>query len=115
MEINNSPITYRNIDKEIEKEIAHYCDKHLFSSDAMSFTRCKDAELQKSGIDGYLTIPSLNIHNAPTDEKVGTHYVNSPISTYLMELSQITNKGQEVDGWFLNKNSKTEYYILMYI
>lgn len=111
---NGKPVTYRNVDKEIEKEIARYCDRHIYCSD-IKFIRCNDTNLQKSGVDGYLTIPSLGIENALTDEKAGAHYVNSPIKTYLMELSQVTKKGDIVDGWFLSENNKTEYYILMYL
>jgi len=107
-------VSYRNIDKEIEKEIARYCDRHIYCGD-IEFKRCKDPEIQKAGVDGYLSIPLLGINNEPTDEKAGAHYVNSPIKTYLMELSQITKAGKEVDGWFLSENSKTEYYILMYL
>lgn len=106
--------TTRNIDKVIEKEIAKFCDKHIFCND-IQFERCNDDLLQKQGVDGYLTIESLGIHNAPTDEKAGAHYVNQPIKTYLMELSQITAMGKEVDGWFLSDKNKTEYYILMYL
>lgn len=79
-------ISYRNVDQEIEKEVAAFCDKHIYCND-VKFERCFDKEKQKMGIDGYLTIPELNIYNAPTDEKVGIHYVNNPINTYLMELS----------------------------
>ena len=104
----------RNTDKVIEKEIAKFCDKHIFCND-IQFKRCHDDALQKQGIDGYLTIESLGIHNAPADEKAGAHYVNQPIRTYLMELSQIKTTGEEVDGWFLSGDNKTEYYILMYL
>jgi hypothetical protein len=115
MDIDNTkPTTSRAIDKDIEKEIAKFCDKHIYC-DGASFRRCNNVNLQKSGVDGFLSIPKLNINNAMTDEKAGSHYVNSPISTYLMELSQITKDGKEVDGWLLNENNKTEYYMLMYL
>ena len=106
--------TLRDIDKKIEFEVEKYCDTHLYGN-GIFFRRCSNRDLQKSGIDGYLSIPSLGIDKAPADEKVGIHYVNRPISTYLMELSQITSAGNEVDGWFLSNESKTEYYILMYL
>ena len=106
--------TYRDIDKKIEYEVGKYCDTHLYGN-GIFFKRCRNTELQKAGVDGYLSIPSLGVVNAPADEKCGIHYVNRPISTYLMVLSQITNAGKEVDGWFLSSESKTEYYILMYI
>ena len=107
-------ITTRGIDKKIEKEIAKFCDKHIYCND-IKFERCDDVLLQKKGVDGYLTIPALGIEMATTDEKCGVHYVNQPIKTYLMELSQITNDGREVDGWFLSDENETEYYILMYL
>ena len=107
-------LCYRNFDKEIEKEISRYCDKHMYVGE-IEFKRCYDITLQKSGVDGFLTIESLGIKDAMADEKASAHYVNNPIKTYLMELSQITSAGDEVDGWFLSKDSKTEYYILMYI
>lgn len=107
-------ITTRSIDKEIEKEVARFCDKHIYCND-IEFKRCYDRELQKSGVDGYLSIPSMGIEKALADEKCGVHYVNHPIKTYLMELSQITTMGDEVDGWFLDEKNKTEYYILMYL
>jgi hypothetical protein len=110
----NKPYTSRNIDKYIEKEIAKFCDRHIYR-EGITFERCNDDELQKAGIDGYLTIPSLNINKAAVDEKAGAHYVNTPIKTYLMELSQITKAGEEVDGWLLSDKSKTEYYMLMYL
>jgi hypothetical protein len=107
-------ISTRNVDKNIEKEIALFCDKHIYCNDII-FKRTENVEEQKSGIDGYLTIESLGIENSPTDEKAGSHYVNQPIKTYLMELSQITRSGEEVDGWFLSDDNKTEYYMLMYL
>ena len=107
-------ITTRSIDKEIEREIALYCDRHIYGK-GIKLQRCCDVNLQKSGVDGYLTIPSLGIYDAKTDEKAGAHYVNCPIKTYLMELSQITKAGKEVDGWFLSEENETEYYILMYL
>ena len=63
---NTTPITTRSIDKEIEHEIALYCDKHIYCKD-IKFKRCANANLQKSGVDGYLTIPSLEIYDAKTD------------------------------------------------
>ena len=59
-------ITTRSIDKEIEREIALYCDRHIYGK-GIKFKRCSDANLQKSGVDGYLTIPSLGIYDAKTD------------------------------------------------
>lgn len=114
MIINDEPVTYRNIDQRIEWEIERYCDRHIYC-DKIKFDRTGDTILQRQGIDGYLTIEELGIKNAPTDEKAGAHYVNTPIKTYLMELSQITKAGNEVDGWFLNEENKTEYYMLMYL
>ena len=106
--------TTRAVNSLIESEVARFCDKHIYCGD-ITFNRCNNRALQKSGIDGYLTIPKLDIYNEPTDEKVAEEYVNHPIGTYLMELSQITRDGREVDGWFLSNDNKTEYYILMYL
>jgi hypothetical protein len=111
---HSEPYSSRNIDKDVEKEIAKFCDEHIYCNN-IKFNRCNDAELQKAGVDGYLSIPSLNIDNAATDEKAGSHYVNTPIKTYLMELSQITKSGEEVDGWLLSDKNQTEYYNLMYL
>jgi hypothetical protein len=101
-------------DSLIEREIAKFCDDHIYGGD-ISFERCNDDRLQKLGIDGWITIPKFDIERATVDEKVGVHYVNHPIKTYLMELSQITVAGKEADGWFINKDCKTEYYMLMYL
>lgn len=104
----------RNIDTKIENEIAKFCDQHVYRN-GIVFKRTKNVEEQKSGIDGFLTIESHGIFNAPTDEKAASHYVNKAIGTFTLELSQITRGGKVVDGWLLSDNNKTEYYMLMYL
>lgn len=103
----------RNKDSIVEKEINAFNDEHLYGK-TMYFKRETSKENQILGIDGYITVPSENIFNAPCDEKASGQYVNKPIPTYLMELSQINARKEEVDGWFLDDN-KTEYYMLMYV
>lgn len=105
--------TTRKKDSIVEKEINAFNDKHLYGN-TIKFQRETSREKQLCGVDGYITVESENIFNAPCDEKASGQYVNRPIPTFLMELSQITMKGEEVDGWFLGEND-TEYYMLMYV
>lgn len=106
----------REKDSNIEKEVCKFCDKYLYSDlTGIQLRRSTSVEEQMSGIDGYLSIPSKGIFDAPADEKAAMHYVNKRIPTFALELSQITVRGEEVDGWFMNDDYKTEYYILMYL
>jgi len=109
------PVTYRNQDQVVELEVEKFLDKKLYSGGSLSFERCDDKKLQLQGIDGFLSVPSLGIDKMPADEKAGIHYVNRPIPTYLMELSQVRMNGMETDGWFLSAENQTEYYVLMYL
>lgn len=104
----------RDLDNIIEREINAFNDKHLYGK-GIYFTRERNRNNQLNGIDGYISVPELGIEKAPCDEKASGQYVNKPLPTFLMELSQVTANGDVVDGWFLNEDNKTEYYMLMYL
>lgn len=114
----------RRKDSFIEAEVCKFMDKYVYgdtypngnpNTQGMITERCTDTIMQRSGCDVYMSIPSLGIERAIVDEKAASHYINKDLRTYSLELSQITRGGKEVDGWFLDKKNKTQYYMLIYL
>ena len=47
------------------------------------------------------------------DEKAQLYYINKNIPTFAFEL-QFLKMGRVIEGWFLNDNLKTDYYLLIW-
>lgn len=99
-------------DLEKEKRLSQLLDscysKHLKQ---YSFVRVHEKEKQLDGID-------LLFKNKKTksifyiDEKAQLDYVNENLPTFAFELNYVKN-GAIKEGWFLDKNKKTDFYALI--
>lgn len=110
--------SYRNIDMKAEAELASFLDNNFYSKlhdingNFVEFDRKKDKESQLQGIDVELT---ANGKKFIIDEKASFYYSNAMIPTFAFEIDSV-QKGHEepVEGWFVNDNLKTEYYLLIW-
>ena len=101
---------------EAERELAKFLDKHLYTKDI--FTRAErtdNAYTQIEGSDIILTIPSLNIHDAVVDEKASIYYINKDLRTFVLEISFLNRGYQIQEGWFVNDQLSTQYYLMQWI
>lgn len=101
---------------EAERELAKFLDKHLYTKDI--FTRAErtdNAFTQIEGSDIILTIPSLNIHDAVVDEKASIYYINKDLRTFVLEISFLNRGYQIQEGWFVNDQLSTQYYLMQWI
>ena len=108
--------TFRSKDMEAERELAKFLDKHLYTKDI--FTRAErtdNAYTQIEGSDIILTIPSLNIHDAVVDEKASIYYINKDLRTFVLEISFLNRGYQIQEGWFVNDQLSTQYYLMQWI
>lgn len=108
--------TFRTKDMEAERELAKFLDKHLYSKDI--FTRAErtdSAYTQIEGSDIILTIPSLNIQDAVVDEKASIYYINKDLKTFVLEISFLNRGYQIQEGWFVNDQLSTQYYLMQWI
>ena len=107
--------SYRKRDMDVEREIAKFLDKYLYSNPIFTKkTRTDDTESQLNGSDIILSIPSKNLHDIVVDEKAATQYINKGLPTFALELSFVVG-GKVVDGWFVDDNKDTEYYEFQWI
>lgn len=108
--------TFRSKDMEAERELAKFLDKHLYTKDI--FTRAERTDnvyTQIEGSDIILTIPSLNIHDAVVDEKASIYYINKDLRTFVLEVSFLNRGYQIQEGWFVNDQLSTQYYLMQWI
>lgn len=107
--------SYRDIDMRTERVVADYMDRHLYSSPLFTrHDRTDTIEEQLSGSDIILSVPSLGIQDAVTDEKALTHYMTRQLPTFALELSFLRRDGTETTGWLTDTTKKTELYMLLW-
>lgn len=100
----------------VEREIAMFLDMHLYSDERFTQKdRTDSIEAQMDGSDIIISIPSLNLQNIVVDEKAQTQYVNRPLPTFSLELSFLSSSNQLVEGWLIDMNKRTEYYLFQWI
>ena len=106
----------RKNDSRVEREIAAFLDKNLYSSSLFKdFKRTDTLEEQIHGSDVILSTSDGILEHKVIDEKVATRYANSGLETFSLELSFINKRGKKTVGWFLDCSKKTEYYLLGWI
>ena len=108
--------TFRTKDMEAERELAKYLDKHLYTNGM--FTRAErtdNAATQMGGSDIVVSIPSLNIQDAIVDEKASIYYINKDLRTFVLEISFLNRGYQIQEGWFVNEQLSTQYYLMQWI
>lgn len=106
----------RQFDSPIERLFCRFADEHLFNNKSLfsETKRTDDKESQLNGSDIIISMPSLGIHNAIVDEKCATHNINQNLKTYCFEISFKNRKGEIIEGWFIDSDNKTQYYLLGY-
>ena len=110
--------SFRRQDMNAEQQLADFMDSYFYSkysadtNDAVRFNRVTDPELQLNGVD---VCVEYNNSKYYIDEKATLYYCNLMIPTFAFELDSI-QKGYSVpiEGWFLNDNLKTDYYMLIW-
>ena len=107
--------SYRGRDMHVERVIAQYLDKHLYNDGKFSrHDRTDGREEQLSGSDIIISVPSLGIEDAIVDEKAITHYMIRQLPTFALELSFLSQSGNEVEGWLTDTGKVSEYYLMMW-
>ncbi|MAZ54442.1 MAG: hypothetical protein CMP55_01375 [Flavobacteriales bacterium] len=106
-------MSYRKRDSKVEKEISSFLDTYFYPKIVNNFNRYSSKEDQLSGKD--VSFSYMRLNKLVVDEKAATHYINKNIRTFAFELSFLLKNGNEVEGWLIDDNKETEYYLLMWI
>ena len=108
----------RNQDMKAEEQLGEFMDVYFYSrlnskgGTELSFTRVKDKETQLEGVDIVIEVDGKRM---TIDEKASIYYSNAMIPTFAFELDSIQKGNVEpVEGWFVNDNLATEYYMLIW-
>ena len=108
--------TFRSKDMEAERELAKFLDKHLYTKDIFTRAdRTDNASTQIDGSDIIISIPSLGIKDAIVDEKASIYYINKDLRTFVLEISFLNRGYQIQEGWFVNDQLSTQYYLMQWI
>lgn len=108
----------RNQDMKAEQQLGKFMDEYFYSQlvakdgGKIQVTRMNDRESQLRGIDVCI---ETNGKKMIIDEKASVYYSNAMIPTFAFEIDSI-QKGHDkpVDGWFVNDELLTEYYMLIW-
>ena len=101
---------------EAERELAKFLDKHLYTKDIFTRSdRTDNASTQIDGSDIIISIPSLGIRDAIVDEKASIYYINKDLRTFVLEISFLNRGYQIKEGWFVNDQLSTQYYLMQWI
>ena len=111
----STTVSRRVADMNAESELAKFLDENLYSQllgegKFLSIERMAEKEQQLQGID---VIAKTKTSVAYIDEKAQLYYINKNIPTFAFEL-QFLKDGKVLEGWFLNDNLKTNYYLLIW-
>ncbi|KFI95697.1 hypothetical protein [Bifidobacterium stellenboschense] len=103
----------RRFDSGAEVALADFLDRYFYAylkDYGYRWQRERGRDDQLLGIDGRLFYGE-DVKNI--DEKGAFHFFNSHLNTFAFELSSIQRCG-EVDGWFVNEDTKTDYYLIVW-
>lgn len=108
----------RNQDMRAEQSLAEFMDVYFYArlkdknNGFLSWTRMNDKESQLKGIDVCIETDGRRMF---IDEKAAVYYSNAMIPTFAFEIDSIQRGHAEpVQGWFVNDNVQTEYYMLIW-
>ena len=101
-------------DKEVNEIINEFLDKEVYPRLNIVPIRVDDIENQVAGIDvmfhhkGYIYL---------CDEKCATRNFNRYLATFCLECLQRQKTGKRLfmDGWFLNKDTRTNSYLFLWV
>ena len=110
--------SFRKIDMRAEQVLGEFMDEFFYSKlkskdgNPIRFKRMTDYSSQMDGIDVCIEMDDREII---IDEKASIYFSNAMIPTFAFELDSI-QEGHEnpVEGWFVNDDLKTEYYMLIW-
>lgn len=110
-------INNRANDSNVEREIAKFLDKNLYSNKELfkEFVRTDDKYEQINGSDLILSTSDGKLDRVVVDEKVAARYANTSLNSFALELSFIGKDGNRKNGWFTDFTKKTQYYLLGWI
>lgn len=110
--------SFRNQDMKAEEKLGEFMDEYFYSrlnskgSTPLSFKRMKDKESQLNGVDILIEVDGKCM---VIDEKASIYYSNAMIPTFAFELDSIQRgRTEPVEGWLINDNLATEYYMLIW-
>lgn len=104
-------------DLNVEREIASFLNENLYKKPSLftEFFRTDSKREQLLGCDLLLSIPNKGLNRVIVDEKVAANYANRDLNTFALEISFIGENGEEKDGWFIDKEKHTEFYLCGWI
>ena len=89
-----------------------YSKLHDKSNNKIYFDRKNDKINQMKGIDVELRVGNMSYF---IDEKASLYYSNAMIPTFAFEIDSVQKgHGLPVQGWFVNTELQTEYYMLIW-
>lgn len=110
--------SFRRQDMNAEQQLAEFMDCYFYSkvsadtNNAVKFERVTNPKLQLEGID---VCAKYGNKKSYIDEKAMLYYCNMMIPTFAFEIDSIQKGYSEpIEGWFLNDNLKTDYYMLIW-
>ena len=110
--------SFRNQDMRAEQQLGEFMDRYFYSQlkdrngNSLNYTRMSDKESQMNGVDVCIELESRKML---IDEKATLYYSNAMIPTFAFELDSIQKGHSEpVQGWFVNDELQTEYYMLIW-
>lgn len=110
----------RDLDHAVEQEVHQYMVEHFYNQHFVLAKSTNNKAQQLSGSDVVASSQRYGLQNNVIDEKSASHHVNNDkLSTFAFELDsfQKDSNGKYTlkrRGWFLNNNTKTDYYLLMW-
>ena len=110
-----SQADYRNRrtkDEKDEKIVGKYLDTYFYPTFATTITRNADKSTQINGLD--VTVANTD-WTYTIDEKAATRWAGRNLQTFAHEISAVNRLGKEYDGWLLDFNSSSDYFIEVWI
>lgn len=110
--------SFRKNDMKAETQLGVFLDRCFYSKlhdtkgNNVFFERKKDAQSQLQGIDIELVADGKRFL---IDEKASIYYSNLMIPTFAFEIDSLQRgHSKPVEGWFINDELLTEYYLLIW-
>ena len=102
----------RTKDEKDEKIVGNYLDTYFYPTFATTITRNTDKETQINGLDVTVGDKDWTI---TIDEKAATRWAGRNLQTFAHEISSVNKLGKEYDGWLLDFNSSSDYFVEVWI
>lgn len=104
-------VSNRKSDNTQEDFVNSFIEKYFFNKlFGTDYERVYDKKRQCDGIDFI-----VNDNNADVKAQSSKRYINNPRDTFLLEIISYDRNGNNMTGWFINENLKTDYYIFVWI